>query len=40
MPLSDPLMVGRPNSLAIFLASILSPIFFIKFEEGPIKLIL
>ena len=39
-PPSDPSMTGKPFSLAIFLAWILSPIICINFEEAPINLIL
>ena len=39
-PFSEPLMTGSPNSLAIFLAWILSPILLINAELGPINLIL
>ena len=40
IPPSEPSITGRPYSLAIFFAWILSPIFLINFEEGPINLIL
>ncbi len=40
IPLSEPDTIGRPKLFAIFLASILSPIFLISSELGPINLTL
>ena len=40
IPVSEPDTIGSPKLFAIFLASILSPIFLISSELGPMNLIL